>query len=29
MEVCIIINTMVVAKNDELEFQKLFEHHPF
>jgi hypothetical protein len=29
MEVCIIKDTMDVAQNNKLEFQKLFEHHPF
>jgi hypothetical protein len=28
-EVCIVKNTMGVAWNNELEFQRPFEHHPF
>jgi hypothetical protein len=28
MEVCIIKDTMGVARNNRLEFQRLHEHHP-
>jgi hypothetical protein len=28
-EMCIVINMMVVVQSNELEFQKLHEHHPF
>jgi hypothetical protein len=28
MKVCIVKNTMGIAQNNELEFQKPFEHHP-
>jgi len=29
MEVCIIKDTMGIAWNNELKFQKPLEHHPF
>jgi len=28
-EVCIIKDPMAIAQNNELKFQRLFEHHPF
>jgi hypothetical protein len=28
MEVCIVKDMMGIAQNNELEFQKLLEHHP-
>jgi len=27
-EVCIVIDIMVIAWNNELKFQKLLKHHP-